>query len=340
MSITVKNVSHRYGDTPVLEDVSLSVGAGEILCLLGPSGSGKSTLLKLLAGLEPLQSGEIWLGDQVVTPDVSSPPEDRSVGLVFQQHALFPHLTVEANVGFGLKALDQTSRQSRVNELIQQVSLEGLGERYPQTLSGGQQQRVAIARALAPSPGLMLMDEPFANVDMHLSQQLREDTRRSLREQCATTVIVTHDAEEALDVADYLAVLVDGRIVQAGTPDELWQAPAHRFIAETIRGMQCLDGVVREGSVETAFGALPYPNELPEAGTPVTVALDAHAVGLRSDPESAVCVDDIRSLGSEFQVLVRAGRESLRLRSVSRPDFGEGVPVSLDFADTDRFLYY
>lgn len=339
MSITVKNVHHRYGATPVLDDVSLEVEQGQILCLLGPSGSGKSTVLKLLAGLEELQSGTITLNDQQITPANCPPPEARSVGLVFQQHALFPHLTVAGNVAFGLDALGKGERESRVRELTALVSLRGFEDRYPHTLSGGQQQRVALARALAPQPSLMLMDEPFANVDLHLSQQLREDARRSLKKHGSTTVMVTHDADEAMEVADMIAVIVDGKIVQTGTPESLWRAPHHRFVAETIRGLQLITGDAGSNGIATAFGKLPG-NEGSATGA-VTVAVDGSQLRLQDPGEESggATVEDIRFVGVSYQLLLIAGDESLRLYCASLPELKRGDRVGVDFTDADRFIY-
>ncbi len=211
-----------------LEDVSLTAQEGEITCLLGASGCGKSTLLGLAAGLLPVQHGSIHLGGDLLADSATNPPpEERPVGLVFQDGALFPHMTIARNVGFGLNR----SEQGTVDGWLDMVGLAGLGERYPHELSGGQQQRAALARAMAPGPKALLMDEPFASVDIVLRRRLRRDCRRLLCEQGATVVLVTHDPEEALDIADRIAVMDAGRIVQFGTPDRLRTEPDSDVVA-------------------------------------------------------------------------------------------------------------
>ena len=199
MSLGFHNLSHSYGATAVLHDISLTAATGDILCLLGPSGSGKSTLLRLAAGLEQIQQGEITLAGEVLADATHQPPpEQRPVGLVFQDHVLFPHLTVAANVGFGLRSLAKAERKQEVTQALTSVGLDGLERRYPHTLSGGQQQRVALARALATRPQVMLLDEPFAAVDSTLRRALRNAARDALKAANTTTIVVTHDPDEAM----------------------------------------------------------------------------------------------------------------------------------------------
>ena len=242
--LIVDGVGHSYGDARVLEKVSLSVAAGEIVCLLGASGSGKSTLLRVLAGLEPLQEGWVrYRGERLAEPGREPPPEARNFGFVFQDHVLFPHLTVADNVGFGLRNLPAAERESRIREQLAQVGLSGFADRYPHTLSGGQQQRVALARALAPAPGLMLLDEPFASVDSTLRRRLREDARRTLRASGVPSIVVTHDPEEAMELADRIAVIRGGTIVQDDVPAAVWQNPGDRFIAELFSATDAISGM-------------------------------------------------------------------------------------------------
>lgn len=256
----VTGLRHRYGTVSVLEGVDIAVGAGEVLCLLGPSGAGKTTVLRLIAGLEPVQTGTIAIdGRLVADPSVHDPPERRAVGLVFQDAALFPHLTVAANVGFGLP---RRQRQARVADLLQRIGLAGLERRYPHTLSGGQQQRVAVARALAPAPAVMLLDEPFAALDADRREQVREDVIALLREAGVATVLVTHDAEEAMAVGDRIALLDGGRIVQTAPPRELYHRPVDRRAAAALGRVSVVPATVRDGVVRSALGC--WPVSLPE----------------------------------------------------------------------------
>src|SRR3954451_9931087 len=229
MSIQVRNITKRFGDFQALDDVSLAVESGALTALLGPSGSGKSTLLRIIAGLETPDSGEVLLEGEDAT---SSPPQKRGVGFVFQHYAAFKHMTVRNNIAFGLKIQKRPRAEirTRVDELLELVQLSGFGERYPAQLSGGQRQRMALARALAPEPKVLLLDEPFGALDANVRSDLRRWLRRLHDEVHVTTVLVTHDQEEALEVADVIAVMRAGRIEQVGAPRELYDDPANPFV--------------------------------------------------------------------------------------------------------------
>jgi iron(III) transport system ATP-binding protein len=334
VSITFNAVSHAYDREPVLEDVHLAVAEGEVLALLGPSGSGKSTLLKLAAGLEPLQAGVIELPGMRVEPGACPAPEARPTCLVFQQHALFPHLTVFENVTFGLAGVPRSERGSRVASLLEAAGLDGLEARYPHTLSGGQQQRVALVRALAPAPAVMLMDEPFASVDVLLARRLREESRLLLKESGATTLLVTHDPEDALALADRIAVIIAGRIVQVGTPAELWAAPGHPFIAEVFAGRQLLDAEWDGTIATTAFGEVRGLTAPPGAGTSIKLAVDPFTLNLSPDADSDLEVADIRFSGRHYLVLVHGqeGGEPLHVATREAPAVDRGDRVRVDFA--------
>ncbi|QFU76273.1 ABC transporter ATP-binding protein [Halioglobus maricola] len=240
--LELREVSVNYGEFVAARNVSLSLRAGQIGCLLGPSGCGKTTLLRAIAGFEAIASGEINLqGRRISSSGHSVPPEQRKVGMVFQDFALFPHLDVERNVGFGLAGLDASRRSQRVQEMLQLVGLAGYGGRYPHELSGGQQQRVALARALAPEPELLLLDEPFSSLDSQLREQLACEVRDLLKATGVTAVLVTHDQHEAFAMAEHIALLDEGRVVQAGTPWELYNRPVDEFVA----------GFMGQGSVIT-----------------------------------------------------------------------------------------
>jgi iron(III) transport system ATP-binding protein len=297
-----------------LEDVSFTASAGEITCLLGASGCGKSTLLNLAAGLLPLQQGEIALGGEpLARPGASPPPEARPVGLVFQDAALFPHMTLAANIGFGLSKQQRTG--GAIEGWLARVGLGGLGQRYPHELSGGQQQRAALARAMAPEPRVLLMDEPFASVDIVLRRSLRRECRILLRERGTTTILVTHDPDEALDIADRIAVMDAGRIVQFGTPQELYNAPATPAVGAMFGGAQIIRALVKEGAYESVFGRWPrqcargFAQGGSEAspgreGEEVELLVQARALRLEPDREG-IRVRDVHPLGERARVLLR-----------------------------------
>jgi len=256
-AVGLVSVTRRIGARPVVDDVTLEVRERELLTLVGPSGCGKSTLLRLIAGLERPSSGTITLGGLDVT-DVA--PERRRIGLVFQEHALFPHLTVGRNVAFGLRRLDRRRRAERIEEMLELVRLTGATRRYPHELSGGEQQRVALARALAPDPAAVLLDEPFANLDASLRDELRADVVAALRNRGATALLVTHDRDEALALGDRVAVMRDGAIVQVDRPEVVWSAPNDEFVAGFLGPMSLLpsgDGqfqIVRPHQFELVIG--------------------------------------------------------------------------------------
>ncbi len=244
------------GQQVVLRDLSLTLARGEIASLLGPSGCGKTTALRAIAGFQPLQSGRIWLMQREVgSARHQLPPEQRRIGMVFQDYALFPHLDVAGNVGFGLHRLARREREARVAEMLALVGLSALAKRAPHELSGGQQQRVALARALAPQPELLLMDEPFSNLDVTLRERLALEVRDLLKQTGTTAVIVTHDQHEAFAVADRIAVLADGRLQQWGTAMDLYHRPANRFVAGFVGEGVLLPGVADdEGCIHTELG--------------------------------------------------------------------------------------
>ncbi len=262
-ALRVRGLEMDYDGTSVLFGVDLEAGRGDFLALLGPSGCGKTTALRLIAGFEQPRAGTIEIGGELVC-DADRPggrrvpPEGRRVGMVFQDYALFPHLTVARNVAFGLpRGRGSAQRDDWVSAALAMVGLGGLGARTPDQLSGGQQQRVALARALAPEPEVILLDEPFSNLDAELRASVREDVRQILRDAGATAVLVTHDQEEALSIADRVAVMLDGRIVQAGPPEEIYHRPATRQVADFVGDAQFLPGTATGRRVMTVLGEIP-----------------------------------------------------------------------------------
>jgi len=256
--LEVRGVTVTYGDTPIVRDVSFVLEQGVIGCLLGPSGCGKTTLLRAIAGFEPIAAGEIRLhGRPVSGPGRTLPPEQRRVGMVFQDFALFPHLTVERNVAFGLGGLTGRERRARVGELLELVDMAQARSRYPHQLSGGQQQRIALARAMAPRPDILLLDEPFSSMDAELREQLAREVRELLRREGVTAILVTHDQLEAFAVADRIAVMSTGRIHQWGSGFTLYHEPADRFVADFIgKGVMLPARVIDDRQVDTELGVL------------------------------------------------------------------------------------
>ena len=253
--LALEGVTLRYGSVLALADLSAAVRSGEILCLLGPSGSGKSTLLRLVAGVERPTAGRILLdGREVAGPRTFLEPERRRVGMVFQDYALFPHITIAANVGFGLKGLARGEARRTAGEMLERVGLSRYADSYPHMLSGGERQRVALARALAPRPRVLLMDEPFSSLDGALRDQVRRDTLALLRELGTTTLLVTHDPDEAMRVADRIALLHNGCLVQCAQPRDLYARPATTFAARTFGDINELRVACRSGCVQTPLG--------------------------------------------------------------------------------------
>jgi iron(III) transport system ATP-binding protein len=245
-------ISKRFGATPAVDGADLTVLSGEFVALLGPSGCGKTTLLRLIAGFEVPDSGSLRIGGHTMAGGTWVPPERRHVGMVFQDYALFPHLTVEQNAGFGLP---RRGRARRVAEVLDLVGLQGLGPRFPHELSGGQQQRVALARALAPEPAVVLLDEPWSAIDPMLRGEMREELARILRTAGTTVLLVTHDQEEALALADRVALMRNGRIVQCDAPERLYNRPVDRWSASFVGAANFLDGRIDGTRAVTAFGA-------------------------------------------------------------------------------------
>ena len=287
----VDGVEKRFGDEQVIEDCTLSVRDGEIVTLLGPSGCGKTTTLRMIAGLEEPDGGEVRLnGDTVAGNGRFVPPEDRDVGVVFQDFALFPHLTARENVSFGLRSWSQDERDDRVEDLLSVVGLSEQGESYPAELSGGQQQRIALARSLAPEPDLLLLDEPFSNLDVDLRVEMREEVRRIIKAAGVTAISVTHDQEEALSISDRVAVMTDGRIAQVDVPELVFQRPQSRFVAGFLGHASFLSGTVHGDHVETALGRV-----LRDDVDGLAPAYDGTAIDLlvRPDDVTATPAEDV-----------------------------------------------
>jgi iron(III) transport system ATP-binding protein len=269
--VEVKGLSRAFGGRAVVDAVDLRVAAGQVTCLLGPSGCGKTTTLRMIAGVERADQGEVWIdGIQVAGPGLHLPPEARHVGLMFQDFALFPHLTVAANIAFGLTG-DKTSKAVRVAELLARVNLEGFGAKHPHELSGGEQQRVALARALAPRPRVMLMDEPFSGLDNRLRDGIRDTTLEILQEEGTAVVLVTHEPDEAMRMADEIALMRGGKIIQRGAPYNIYNSPMDRAAAAFFSDINVIRGVSRGALTETPFGAFLTPGHADGAQVDIVI---------------------------------------------------------------------
>jgi len=304
-SLSFKNVSLAYGQLEAVRNVSFDLKPGEIACLLGPSGCGKTTLLRIAAGVERPHSGSVLLaGEEVAGPRTFVPPEKRGVGLMFQDYALFPHMSNVDNVAYGLKSLSRSEALKEARLALRRVGLLDYAASFPGTLSGGEQQRVALARAIVPRPAVILMDEPFSGLDQRLRDQVRRETLVLLKETRATALIVTHDPVEAMELADRILLMRQGRLVQVGTPRDLYYAPVDAHAARFFSDFNEFPTRVEHGKVKTPLGILPSAGL--ETGTAVTVMIRPRGVRPVNSSESGVAgqVVDARFLGDELQLTV------------------------------------
>jgi iron(III) transport system ATP-binding protein len=326
--LEITHLAKSFQSTPVLRDVSLSVHAGQITALLGPSGCGKTTTLRMIAGFDFPDSGTITMNGQVVASStVRVPAEERRVGMVFQEYALFPHLSAANNIAFGLKG-SKAEKQARVSELLALVALPDVGERMPYELSGGQQQRIALARALAPQPDILLLDEPFSNLDVALRGQMRVEVRSILKQAGITCVFVTHDQEEALSFADEVAVMLSGRVAQVATPHHLYHHPATPEVAAFVGEANFLNGVAHGETVDCALGQLPLEKSAHGA---VTILIRPECLQLNAPNSQAEAIITWREFyGHDQRIGIRfADGTALVVRSASEMAYAVGETVTV-----------
>jgi iron(III) transport system ATP-binding protein len=306
--LDVENLDAGYDDLQVLNQISFGLQPGEIGCMLGPSGCGKSTVLRCIAGFEPAWRGRILIDNtEVSTRRFNLPPEQRNIGMVFQDFALFPHLRVEDNVRFGLRQLPRREQQARVQEMLAIVGMLAYAQAYPHQLSGGQQQRVALARALAPRPAILLLDEPFSSLDVDLREQLAREVRNILKQEDSTAVLVTHDQNEAFALADQICVINEGSILQQGSGYDLYHRPANRFVADFI-GQGVIIPATIEGPtvVKTELGLISGENHIDAApGTIVDVLIRPDDVVHDDDSEESAIVVEKAFRGADFLYFLR-----------------------------------
>ena len=334
MDLELSDISHRFGATEAVRGASLTVRRGEIVCLFGPSGCGKTTLLRVAAGLEPMQSGRIALDGQALAGEGrETPPEKRPIGFVFQDYVLFPHLTVEKNVAFGLNGV--SGAKAIIAEQLRAFGIEDLARRYPHELSGGQQQRAALARAMARRPKALLLDEPFASIDVALRRRLREEMRRVLKEQQAAVLLVTHDAEEALALGDRIALMRAGEIIETASPEELYARPQTLDGAAMFPDSQSVAGQVAAGMFKSEIGDIPAPQI---ADGPAHAVLRRGCLVAHADSRGAWRVADARFVGPDWRVaLERPSGATISARMDAPPPSGAAYSLTGDW--TKAFVF-
>ncbi len=343
--LNLRSISHHFGATQVLHDVSVAVAPGELVCLLGPSGCGKTTLLRLAAGLEPIQQGQVEIDETVVADGDAGrplPPEKRDVGLMFQDFALFPHMDVWRNIGFGVPSTKRAAREPWMTSALRTMHLEAHTHAYPHTLSGGQQQRVALLRALAPEPKVLLLDEPFSGLDVTMRAQIRAETLQVVKSTGVATLMVTHDPEEAMFMADRILVMNKGRIVQDGAPIDLYFKPADAFVTELFGQVNRVSTRIENGAAETPFGRLPAAEHAD--GTAVQVLIRPEAIDLKAAADGdgvEVNVTAARALGRSSVVLFTlpdGEQMQARIEGVFLPDAGSRVRATLKREQSHIFV--
>ncbi|CAK3198881.1 iron(III) transport system ATP-binding protein [Vibrio crassostreae] len=339
-ALSIKDLTCKYESQTILEALSLEVEHGEIVCLLGASGCGKTTLLKAIAGLLPLSSGVMSLNCQTIDDgDNWLPPEQRNIGMIFQDYALFPHLTVNQNVGFGLKELSEQQKKEKVQEMLELVHLDEYGDRYPHQLSGGQQQRVAIARSLAYKPDLLLLDEPFSNIDTQVRHELISQIRKIFKKQGVTAIFVTHSREEAFAFADKMAVMNHGVIEQYGSASELYFHPSSKFVADFLGGGSYLKAQrISDDEFETSLGLIEAKAQTDiEVGADCALLLRPQHIVASHDVDSNLSVLEQQFMGDHCRYVIEANGQ--KLLSISSEALEVGMPVTVK-VDTKGVLAF
>lgn len=331
-TLSISQLTSQYEQQTVLKSLSLSVDVGEIICLLGASGCGKTTLLKAIAGLLPISTGSIYLnGKKLDDGAYSVVPEKRNIGMIFQDYALFPHLSVAQNIEFGLRDLSPTEKRERVEEMLSLVRLQGYGDRYPHQLSGGQQQRIAIARSLAYRPDLLLLDEPFSNIDTQVRHQLIREIREIFKRHSVTAIFVTHNSEEAFAFADKMAVMNQGVIEQFGSASELYHQPSSLFVADFLGGGSYLPAIKIAGNnYQTSLGRV-------EARSPFELDIDQECllllrpqdVTLQANIDSKTQIIEHHFMGDHYRYIIDIDGHSIVATASQRLSVGDRVEVSI-----------
>ncbi|MDV6316891.1 ABC transporter ATP-binding protein [Idiomarina sp. HP20-50] len=333
--LNIDAVSIQLSGNVIVDNLSLSLEPGDIGCLLGPSGCGKTTLLRAIAGFTPVSEGKIQLhGKTVSSSRTQKPTEQRHVGMMFQDFSLFPHLTVADNIRFGINRLGKKQQDSRVDELLARIDLNGYQNRYPHELSGGQQQRVALARALAPKPKLMLLDEPFSSLDAELREVLTHDVRRLLKEEGITTLLVTHDQQEAFAMADKAGVMYSGQLLQWETPYALYHQPTHQLVADFIGRGVLLNGEIKEQKLHCSFGVIEHRQLINKPNMSVNFLVRPDDVLINNDSNMKATVVGCGFRGSHYlySLELTDGSQVLAVGPSHQPlKTNERIGIDIDF---------
>ncbi|MBL8579151.1 MAG: ABC transporter ATP-binding protein [Mesorhizobium sp.] len=349
--LSIRGIRKTFGQTNVVKNFNLDIGAGEFVSFLGPSGCGKTTVLRMVAGFEEPSAGQIIIGGKDIT---ALKPNQRNIGMVFQAYALFPNLTVAQNIGFGLKVAGKQRAEidGRVAEMLALIKLPEFGDRYPYQLSGGQQQRVALARALAPKPKVLLLDEPLSALDAKVRVSLRDEIRAIQRELGITTVFVTHDQEEALSISDRIVVMYGGKAEQVGTPFEIYNRPSTKFVANFVGTLNVLEGTVTDaaaGKVKVGTGEVVLKDKLngSKSGDTLSLALRPEAISLGRQPGREATlggeIAEVSFLGSVIRVRVGLGKEAVSLdtfNSPASPPPAVGDKAEISFSPEDVLVLH
>lgn len=338
--LSLSGITKRFADRIAVNDFSFDINPGEIISLLGPSGCGKSTLLRMIAGIERPDAGRITIGDiEVISPERFLPPEQRGVGLMFQDFALFPHLSIIDNVAFGLQRLGRSVARREATAVLTRMGLADYASAYPHMLSGGQQQRVALARAIAPRPGVLLMDEPFSGLDSRLRNEIRNETLAIINEVGATAIFVTHDPEEAMRLSDRITVMSQGRLVQAGTVDELYHNPQNIFVAETFSELNIIPCRVISGWAVGPLGRFRAPEGLEGE---VMLGLRPHHIRIENNT-GGIAAHVLQSFSIGRETLMEAGVSGLEKPLIIRTESALTKPRGSEVAlgiDTENALFF
>jgi iron(III) transport system ATP-binding protein len=338
--LSIRDLTKRFGGREVIAGISIEIRAAEVVCLLGPSGCGKTTLLRLIAGMETPDGGAILMdGREIASPTRAVPPDKRGIGLVFQDYALFPQMTVIENISFGLRGMARAEQRAAAGVAMARVALTPLADAYPYMLSGGEQQRVALARAIVPRPRVLLMDEPFSNLDRRMRDVVREETVALLRETGATCIMVTHDPEEAMRVADRIILMREGRIVQAGPPEELYRRPADLAAARFFCDLNELPCTVSGGAAQTPIGSVPAATV---ADGPAALCIRPQGIHLKPAGQGLQArIRAVRFLGEMrlVELDVQGFDQPLRARVREKPPDGRRRDVGIEI-DLDEVLVF
>ena len=349
--INITNLNFKYQrhkQTKTVNNISFEMKKGELVCLLGPSGCGKTSTLRLIAGLETPSSGSIYIEDKCVSDNkIFVEPHKRGIGFLFQDFALFPHLTAQENIAWGLHKVEKRKKTSKIEELLKQTSLNEHKDKYPHELSGGEQQRVSLARALAPEPNLILLDEPFSSLDTNLRQAIRDETIQILKETNTTAIVVTHDPEEAMHIADKIILMNKGEIQQEGTAQEIYNNPKTNFVASFLGYVNQIEGIVKNDKIETIMGSIPNQNFSNNANVNIIIRPRAISFSNKVPDDSRdkyAKIDSIKSIGAETHTWLQVKTNEENYKKIlsiqdQKPNLTRGDRVKIKIDQKNVFIF-